>query len=270
MSTGKKRTRQFSPENVDDVPTRDCNRLYVCQTTLNCAQSRRCVPCAYKIGCFDVALDSYFCRQVPNQRPEQCPRSQNTEADEHTLGYRKGTRILTVGDGDLSFSLAIARMIKEDSLVATSYDSRQTLVKVYPDVEDRIAELESLGTTVCYEVDATRLSETLPASLQQQTFHRIVWNFPCTSVAQGQDGQNEEMEHNKGLIRKFVANARFFLQPFGQIHINHKTKVSPAEASIYLSVHYLFIDRTNSLYWYSHLLISGESKKWQCKIAAMM
>jgi Domain of unknown function (DUF2431) len=105
---------------------------------------------------------------------------------------------------------------------------------------------------VCYKVDATRLRETLPPApfhpsseirnpvthaWQGWLFHRICWNFPCTAIARGLDGQNSEMEENKELVRQFVqqhvlataeANCPkkdFILHPTeGEIHICHKTK----------------------------------------------
>ena len=202
-------------------PVRDCHRLYSSTITYNCAIRRGCVPCAYKICCFDVALDKEFSTLVPNQRPELCPRSSDKKGLVGTFGYEPAMSILTVGDGDFSFSLAIARILPGAEVVATSYESRETLVSVYPSVVSTLAELESLGAKVYFRVDGTQLATTLPC---QSSFHRIVWNFPCEAVSKGRDGQNEEMERNKVLVRDFVASARHLLLRQGQIHINHKTK----------------------------------------------
>jgi 25S rRNA (uracil2634-N3)-methyltransferase len=131
--------------------------------------------------------------------------------------------VLTVGDGDLTFSLALARLIG-GRVVATSYESKASLIQVYPGIKQTIAELESLRVTICYQVDATKLKETMPKNLKIFEFDRIVWNFPCSAVTQGQDGQNEEMDKNKTLVQDFVANGRHLLKPKGQIHLNHKTK----------------------------------------------
>jgi 25S rRNA (uracil2634-N3)-methyltransferase len=233
-----------SADNDDDddgVPVRNCSSLYTSQVTLHCALYRHCVPCSYKVGSFDVALDEDFCRAIPNQRPEQCPRAKQEQTakkanstlgiTEGTLGYRRDMAIMTVGDGDFTFSLAIARLLNgkthSDSLVATSYESKASLIQVYPGIKQTISELESLGATVCFQVDATRLKETLPETIKGSNtfqFDRIVWNFPCSAVEKGQDGQNEEMENNKTLVKDFVANSRHLLKAQGQIHLNHKTK----------------------------------------------
>jgi len=212
---------------------------------------RDCIPCAYKIGCFDVALDKEFCSATPNQRPEQCPRSKipnKTETNAGVLGFRRGMSILTVGDGDFSFSLGLARRLlkrrersgknkqkeegKKTFLVATSYESESTLQKVYPDFDETLRELKELGVHVAYNVDATRILETLSLpdigrtkSLEKR-FHRICWNFPCTAIGKGQDGQNKAMEDNKELVQKFVQNARSVLtdRGDGELYVCHKTK----------------------------------------------
>jgi hypothetical protein len=142
--------------------------------------------------------------------------------------------VLTVGDGDFSFSLALARILSKGHqsggkrLIATSYESRATLEGVYPNLLDTLAELEGCGAQVAYQVDATRLTETLPSRVLNENeslrFHRIVWNFPCTAIGHGQDGQNNAMEENKDLVRQFVNNARHLLHSDGEIQMLHKTK----------------------------------------------
>jgi 25S rRNA (uracil2634-N3)-methyltransferase len=210
-----------------DIPIRDCQNLYAPPVTLDCAQKHGCVPCAYKIGLYDVALDAEFTKKVPNKRPEQCPRSSSEASPDGTMGYRQGMAALTVGDGDMSFSLALARILKpkdgSSTVIATSYEDKETLLKTYPSFEDNVKELESLGAKLFYNVDATRLSETLLPSTNMK-FDRICWNFPCTAIANGQDGQNDDMDRNKDLVRKFMNGAMQMLNCQGEIHMCHKTK----------------------------------------------
>lgn len=232
---------------------RDCDGLCAYASTLQCAVGNRCIPCAYKIANFDVALDVPFCQRIPNQRPENCPKSlHSTNAANATnnsiksldeiysspmLGYTKGTTVLTIGDGDFSFSLAVARF--GCRVVATSYETKETLLTVYSgngqgDVSSNIAELVFRGGEIAYSVDATDLTRTLPQHLACRSFQRIVWNFPCSAVAKGQDGQNQEMDHNIALIRGFIRSATTEAGKLCsndnnnnrncQIHINHKTK----------------------------------------------
>ncbi|CAB9508195.1 Domain of unknown function (DUF2431) [Seminavis robusta] len=224
-------------DDPSQIPTRNLEHLFGSSTTIRCALQNHCIPCGYKICNSDVALDGEFNKVVPNQRPEQCPRAKKQEGPDYSMGYQtNGMRVLTVGDGDFSFSLAVARLLssatksfkkkkKGVNLVATSYESKETLQRVYPRFEETSAELTDLGATLCYQVDATRLHETLPPSRTLSSFHRIVWNFPCTAIDEGQDGQNDAMESNKQLVRTFVENARRLVDPGGgEIHMCHKTK----------------------------------------------
>lgn len=179
-------------------------------------------------------MDKEFCRAVANQRPEMCRRSKLQKGQLGTLGYNApGMKVLTVGDGDFTFSLAIARMVSGKGLVATSYESRGTVSAVYSGIEETLSELETLGATIHFNVDATRIRDTLPMN-KENLFDRIVWNFPCEAVSKGQDGQNKEMERNKDLVRKFVASARHLLDKGGEIHMNHKTKVRRKKKSCVL------------------------------------
>lgn len=217
-------------------------------------RSKPCISCAYKIGNFDIALDAEFTKRVPNVRPECCPRSklgtlstasvQKTSREyneaEAVMGYQRGMSVLTVGDGDFTFSLAVARLVcssstcdktandKMGEVVATSYEDESTLQKVYPDFTSTFNELQQYNVKVCYKVDATNLNETLPTSLSMPNgrgrYHRIIWNFPCTAISSGQDGQNSAMEENKELVRKFVLNALPYLSRDGEILMAHKTK----------------------------------------------
>ena len=124
----------ITPTKGGDMPTiRDCSELYAVAETVKCAHQNGCIPCAYKIAMFD--LDSEIRRRIPNQNPEFCPRLQlksikiRLNNDEHTLGYKHEMSVLTIGDGDFSFSLALARF--GCRVVATSYESADTLRTIF-------------------------------------------------------------------------------------------------------------------------------------------
>lgn len=211
--------------NVDTLSLRKhAGDLYAHSATWDCAHEN-CIVCAYKVACFDIALDKEFTKAWPNQRPETCPRlSRGLPTDHPTTRMpswtclRKG-RVLTVGDGDFSFSVAVARQMGNEAknLTATSYESKSTLEQVYrpQTLQGYWDELKSYGAQIYFQVDATRL----PVHLQETAWDLVVWNFPCTAIADGQDGQNQAMEDNKALVRKFCA--RVSAQ---EIHMAHKTK----------------------------------------------
>jgi 25S rRNA (uracil2634-N3)-methyltransferase len=214
-------------------PFRDCRGpLYASSATLACALSKNCVPCCYKIGNMDVALDTEFCRAVPNQRPEACPRLTTTTANNSSssgpvvLGFAATMTVLTIGDGDLTYSVALAVSIG-CTVIATSFESLETLEQTYgrETIERNMTIIRSRGGQVIYGVDALNLEGTLPTEYHSGRYDRIIWNFPCAAGADGRDGQNQEMELNKSLIRTFAASAvNFLTNNNGQIHMAHKTK----------------------------------------------
>lgn len=250
MSTKRKKRSRKEVSTIPSSGSRHPYRkmdlnLFTPLPTLNCATEKNCIPCSYKIANFDIALDSSFTKCVPNTRPELCPRSsissihtKETISDASCYGYYQGMKIMTIGDGDFSFSLALARVLHNkhnpSQLVATSYESFETLKRVYPRIQETISELKKLGVQVFYRVDATNLETTLPIEStdisgrsgdKDSLFHRIIWNFPCTAIANGQDGQNQQMHDNQMLVRKFVKQCVGYLHPLGgEIQFLHKTK----------------------------------------------
>ncbi|CAI5745457.1 unnamed protein product [Peronospora destructor] len=149
------------------------------------------------------------------------------EASEHCIGLYDATkvkRILTVGDGNFSYSLALARALRPETgvqLVTTSHESKTTVLETYPDGQEILDELNAnTNVTVRHEMDATN-AEQMKALGQ---FDRVIWNFPCVRAPRGKDGQNEEMEMNKKLLHDFFAHVDQMLTPIGEVHITHKTK----------------------------------------------
>ena len=207
--------------------------LFVMTSTLRCALAG-CVPCGAK-----VLVSTAVAASLPNARPETCLRLAATKANAARVAsiglYSCGQRILTVGDGDFSFSLALARALGGAGLVATSYESLDTLARVYgTSCTDTLRELSVLGARVVHGVDAGELGTTLPPEAQPASgFDRIVWNFPC--VARGSDGAvlpgagagadargSAELEQNRQLIARFCAAAAARLGEGGEVHVTHK------------------------------------------------
>mmetsp|Transcript_36099 Transcript_36099/g.52876 ORF Transcript_36099/g.52876 Transcript_36099/m.52876 type:complete len:565 (+) Transcript_36099:18-1712(+) len=302
-------TKNNSTQEEINYPIRNVNNLYTTKQTYDCATLSKCVPCAYKIGCFDVKRpppqqpgddddddddkedtnnekenntivikikDEDFVSKCPNSRPENCPRffvssssnNKSTTTDMNNVNqskqketethhdsvsggyYQSGMNILTIGDGDLSFSRALYQKYfkqGEGRLICTSYESKSTLHKVYPSdsISPTIQELEreeeeeetgkKKNVSVCYNVDATNLKGTLPSTLVHEFFpsssssvennkddskviqplslDRIIWNFPCIAISNGYDGQRTELDDNIQMVRKFIKNAIPFLKP---------------------------------------------------------
>lgn len=206
--------------------------VYLHDETLRCAEVG-CTPCLYKIyptgHCNEIKLP-------PNTRPEMCPRSK--QAMSTWDYYKPHHHILTLGDGDLSYSCAIAKLIdsknqkqpRTSNVVATTHESREQLLQVYPQFPAIDHQLRSIGADVRHGVDATALAATFPTDNYSNYFDFIIWNFPCIRMPKGADGQVEELETNKLLLRKFFENCAYLLKrqqdrstPEGEVHLTHKT-----------------------------------------------
>ncbi|KAM3276050.1 hypothetical protein ACQJBY_044432 [Aegilops geniculata] len=135
--------------------------------------------------------------------------------------YSSMQSILVVGDGDFSFSLALATAFGSgEHIVATSLDSYGALKRKYGNAEANITELKRLDCTVLHGVDA-KLMKLYP-SLKMRRFDRIIFNFPHAGF-NGKEDNPLVINLHKQLVNGFFANARHLLQPFGEIHLSHKT-----------------------------------------------
>lgn len=225
-----------APSATADHLHGDEGPLHVMVETVQCALSG-CVPCCAKV----LINQQGAWTSLPNARPETCfrlVRAANSAKMPRVISiglYRQGQSILTVGDGDFSFSLALARALKGARVVATSYESHASLAKVYGAVcTDALRELEQLGAVVAHGVDAAELGTTLPVgAVPTGGFDRVVWNFPC--VARGTDGAvmsgagagadargSADIEANRRLVARFCTGGAALLAAQGELHITHK------------------------------------------------
>jgi 25S rRNA (uracil2634-N3)-methyltransferase len=233
-------------DNVEDMEDMENMQekfagLYAHEDTINCVVENQCIPCLYKLfpdG--SKGLGSSVGAFPPNVRPEQCPRhakmdsaapssSSSSKASSFCGLYDHKRRILTVGDGDFSFSLSLMENIrsrKATRLIATSYESYESIQKTYATGIANIAQLrEKHGVSVLNDVDATNL--VAATDLSDKQFDIIVWNFPCVGLrnAKTEDGQVKEIDQNKQMLRDFFLNCKPFLKldGYNEIHVNHKT-----------------------------------------------
>ncbi|KAE8987733.1 hypothetical protein PR003_g22626 [Phytophthora rubi] len=124
-------------------------------------------------------------------------------------------RILVVGDGDFSFSLALAVFLGGKNLVATCYDSKVDLKEKYPNALLNYDALETAGAEVHFGVDATHLEKEswLEAA---EPFQSIVFNFPHLGGA-----TEEDVANNQKLLRDFFYSTRQHLHPTrGQVLVS--------------------------------------------------
>eukprot|EP00392_Amoebophrya_sp_AT5.2_P015034 g15224.t1 len=164
--------------------------------------------------------------------------------------------ILTVGDGDLSFSEALLDRLRQgdSKLTATVYDTEDVLVSKYAggsssssttlSSTDRIAKLCAGGADVRFSVDARRLTaafssvlaeEQLPSSQQRRTeersrsrtfFSRIVFQMPLLPAMTKTEFETapskDPVLNNRLLLYEFLAECWELLSPNGIAVITSK------------------------------------------------
>ena len=137
-------------------------------------------------------------------------------------------RILTVGDGDLGYSLGLARALgcKSETgveVVASTLVSADELIRCYSRARAHLAELKERGVVVLHGVDATRLEESLTDQDGSHLFDHICFNYPHL----GDEEQNSSggdtislfARQHAILIAHFLESARAMLRPGGLLHV---------------------------------------------------
>ncbi|CAM0951897.1 unnamed protein product [Alopecurus aequalis] len=135
--------------------------------------------------------------------------------------YCSRQKILIVGDGDFSFSLALAAAFGSGrNIVATSLDSHEALTRKYTEAQSNVIKLNRMGAKVLHHISAKSMKRH--SYLETRQFHRIVFNFPHAGF-NGREHEMHVIHLHKELVKGFFYNARELLQPDGEIHISHKT-----------------------------------------------
>ena len=152
--------------------------------------------------------------------------------------YRSDERIVTVGDGNLSFTLALARAFGSGAnLTATTLDDESFLHGHYPGVACTIDSLRASGARVFHGVDATK-PELYDAVLDgAPPPQKIVFNFPhpgwpenwSTTVPRTCENSRIMIERHRALLRGFFENCKVMIErtqhPAMEVHVTHNTSL---------------------------------------------
>ena len=131
----------------------------------------------------------------------------------------KEWRILTVGDGDLSFSNALLKSHHPAALTATIYDSQSTLSEKYG--VKFYQKLKAKNIPVLFEFDVC--NENSWGKLKKHNFDVVIFQFPLLPAFKSfSDYKNHCTDLNpnilnRRLLRTFLINSfTHFLDPNGQ------------------------------------------------------
>jgi hypothetical protein len=132
------------------------------------------------------------------------------------LQHFEDKKVLVVGDGDFSFSRALANTQCCKSLYTSTLEGRTDLLKYYEASKAHIEEIEQLGGKVLFNIDATKIDLT-------EQFDLIAWNFPHIAGKQN-------IRYNRQLLRQFLSHAATKLTSRGQIFLSLCEKQSGHDA----------------------------------------
>ncbi|TQD90897.1 hypothetical protein C1H46_023500 [Malus baccata] len=128
--------------------------------------------------------------------------------------YSNYQNILLVGEGDFSFAVCLARAFGfVANMVATSRDTRESLMVEYSKAMSNVEELESRECTVSHEVDVHYMSRH--PFLTNVRFDRIIYNFPHAGYLRGSRSRESDMHvpdlvssgFGQGILRECKGNA---------------------------------------------------------------
>ncbi|CAI8594934.1 unnamed protein product [Vicia faba] len=141
--------------------------------------------------------------------------------EKRIMHYCSSDKILLVGEGDFSFSLSLARAFGSAvNMVATSLDSRESLVLKYGSASSNLSELEVLGCTIFHNVDVKNMCQH--HYLKNNRFDPIIFNFPHAGFILREIDEMQIRLH-RGLVSGFLKSAKEMVYYGGEIHISHKT-----------------------------------------------
>ena len=118
-------------------------------------------------------------------------------------------RILTVGDGDLSFSNALNKALKPHTLVASTYDSEATITTKYAD--NAFTALDGAGVSILTEFDVTQPSAW--QRLDRQKFDLVIFQFPLIPAFKDQTAFEQQASANtlnRALLHQFIKYANHY------------------------------------------------------------
>ncbi|MBW8191123.1 DUF2431 domain-containing protein [Neiella marina] len=128
-------------------------------------------------------------------------------------------RILTIGDGDLSFSLSLWQYHQPSSLWATIFDNQHQLAQKYG-LGNFNRLINTAGCHVLSEVDINQLQSW--QQLPRQAFDVVIFQFPLVPALPSKDDYQTLTEQmsvntlNRALLRQFLTHAHdSFLDPQG-------------------------------------------------------
>ncbi|POW03809.1 hypothetical protein PSTT_10856 [Puccinia striiformis] len=133
----------------------------------------------------------------------------------------KNDRVLLVGEGNFSFTVTLLTDFSHPGRLITSstIDSKETVLKKYPDSAEILEILEKNGVRILFELDGCKLNEDKRIKkMKTNKFDKVIFNFPHIggSVAD----QDRNIRANQILILRFLRSVSTILYQPEDDHYN--------------------------------------------------
>ena len=124
--------------------------------------------------------------------------------------------LLTVGDGDISFSLSLKRAYPDINITAsTLVESPTELCKLYSNAAENILEFEERWKEqIIYKVDATHLKETI-----RNKYDMVLFNHPHLGDSSLLKSESLAAQRHHSLLSHYFHSAVDILSEQGRIHV---------------------------------------------------
>ncbi|KNZ43918.1 uncharacterized protein VP01_970g1 [Puccinia sorghi] len=155
----------------------------------------------------------------PHSRKENEQSAQTYSADPPNKSHtkprismvNKNDQVLLVGEGNFSFtvSLLVEHSHPGNLITASTIDTKQTVLKKYPDAEGILKFLEEKKVTILFELDGCKLNEDKRMKKSKIKFDKVIFNFP--HVGGSEPDQDRNVRANQILILRFLRSASTLL-----------------------------------------------------------
>jgi len=133
----------------------------------------------------------------PTPEKKAAQKQQQPQNQDPIIPFDPLDRILTIGDGDLSFSRSLVDTHGCAAVLATTYDSATEVLEKYPQAQENKEAIEAEEQRVLHGVDATKLGQR-EVKKQAGGWERVMFNFP--HVGGKSTDVNRQVRYNQGML----------------------------------------------------------------------